>query len=180
MTKTNFSEKYPNLLTFKGKFKDLKKNGFKFQRLFANNYMEWNFDNGEKYGPHRIWIWRHLGGYVEINDLYSLSKAVAKVLCTPEQLEQYLNTFTLMEETFSYYKFIVDRKTGECIRFNRDLHESIFIFGHRLKEEGIHEEINKWHETFNEQYRVVNFNTKDWIIPKIQELYKLGWFDPFV
>jgi len=47
---------------FTGKFKDLKKMGFKFHKLFARNY--------KVYEKNDIWIWVAHGGYIELNDFY--------------------------------------------------------------------------------------------------------------
>ena len=64
------------LLRFTGKFKDLIPQGFKFHKLFAHNYRSYsrNIDPNNKsdYG-NTIWVWQHLGGYVEFMDLHERS-----------------------------------------------------------------------------------------------------------
>lgn len=175
MAKTNFKTKYPRHMTFKGSFKDLKKDGFKFQKLFARNYMQWGFDNGEEYGSDHISVWGHLGGYVEINDYFSLSKAVAKVICTPELLE----TFSKAFGNSTYYRFILNIHTGEATKYNLHEHDSAFLFANRMHEDGIGEIINKWEDDFRNNYRKVELNSNRWLIHKVRELHEKGWINPF-
>lgn len=168
------------LMAFKGPFKDLKKNGFTFQRLYARNYMQWNFKNGIKYPAHDISIWKHLGGYVEIQDYGYLSKFLARAICTPGLLESYMRESVMYPE-LKNSRFLIVRETGETIKFEPELHESMYIFGRRFQanEEGIDEVITKWGDDFRENYRKVVINSDDFIIPKIQEMYAKGWINPF-
>lgn len=53
---------------FKGKFKDLKKNGWTFGKYFASNYRAYNYEvNGEL---ESLMVWQHHGGYVEVCSLF--------------------------------------------------------------------------------------------------------------
>lgn len=99
-------------LRFTGSFSALKKEGFKFQKLYARNYMQWCFDNGEEFGYEHISVWKHLGGYVEIIDLYGLSKYVARLICTPDALEATGLHWSLMGKSWTTYEFVIDRQSG--------------------------------------------------------------------
>lgn len=58
---------------FTGKFTDLIPDGWKFCKLFASNYRQYSKTcDGEKYSQN-CRIWQHLGGYLEIADLFSNS-----------------------------------------------------------------------------------------------------------
>lgn len=59
-------------IKFIGKFKDLKPMGFTFHKLYARNY--------KVYEKKKIWIWVAHGGYVEIQDFYSLSGYILKAI----------------------------------------------------------------------------------------------------
>lgn len=54
---------------FKGKFKDLKKQGYKFWKAFASNYKVYT----KKVGGRDLHVWVAHGGYIEYGDLYSHS-----------------------------------------------------------------------------------------------------------
>ncbi|MFA5312356.1 MAG: hypothetical protein WC375_03425 [Methanomassiliicoccales archaeon] len=57
---------------FIGKFADLKTIGYKFQHMYANNYMCWTkHADPEGYGD-TVWIWKK-GRDVEFNDINSLT-----------------------------------------------------------------------------------------------------------
>lgn len=57
-------------IKFTGDFKKLIPMGFKFHKLFANNYKVYEKDE--------VWIWVAYGGYVEIDDHYGKSGHIAK------------------------------------------------------------------------------------------------------
>ena len=55
---------------FLGRFRELIPAGYTFQKMYARNYR--CYWKKIQYGDH-IWIWQHLGGYVELNDYYGFS-----------------------------------------------------------------------------------------------------------
>jgi len=63
-----------NLLKFTGKFKNLKKLGYTFQRLYARNYKCYWKPIYDTHDNDRFWVWVGHGGYIEYNDLYSNTK----------------------------------------------------------------------------------------------------------
>lgn len=63
---------------FTGKFPDLIKDGWTFQKLFGRNYRQYHKTcDGEKYSQ-GCRIWQHLGGYLEIQDLFDDSYLIVK------------------------------------------------------------------------------------------------------
>ena len=63
-----------NYIKFTGKYAELKDKGFEFQKLFANNYMQWRRDG--------IRVWKKGGDVTCENvDLYDVMKLVATGGC---------------------------------------------------------------------------------------------------
>lgn len=105
-------------ISFTGDFKKLKPMGFKFHKLFANNY--------KVYEKNGVWIWVAQGGYVEIDDHYDNSGYIAKRILD--------GTYPVYEEDKKLGPFeikkgdlrgcTIDRKTGEItatIEFMRSI-----------------------------------------------------------
>ena len=59
-------------LSFTGTFKNLKKLGYDFMKLYANNYKVYNKKLEES--RWNIWVWVAHGGYIELQDLYDNTK----------------------------------------------------------------------------------------------------------
>lgn len=64
-------------LKFTGKFTKLKDLGYEFNKLFANNYKVYHKEIPRSFS---IWVWVGNGGYIEINDLYSNTKAFVETV----------------------------------------------------------------------------------------------------
>ena len=64
-------------LKFTGSFKNLKKLGYEFMKLYANNYKVYykKLDSGKK-----LWIWVAGGGYIEMDDCYDHTKSIIEKL----------------------------------------------------------------------------------------------------
>jgi hypothetical protein len=100
-------------IKFTGNFKDLKGMGFKFHKLFANNYKVYEKD--------KIWIWVARGGYVEVADFYELSGYIVDAIWN--------DTFPVYEKNVDYGEKLswlnrkkgdkkpcqINRKTGEIV-----------------------------------------------------------------
>lgn len=167
------------LLSFKGSYKSLKLRGFHFWKAFARDYMVWTNEGPEKHDGNDISIWKHLGGYVEINCLNSVfSKAIAKIICTPDSLEAYAKTSELFPN-WKIYDFLIDMETLEVVKYEYKLHDSMWIFYDRKDEEGIDEVIREWHRAFDKKYRKFSMDAKSWVIPAIQKMYADGEINPF-
>jgi hypothetical protein len=97
------------MIEFTGDFKDLIPMGFKFHKLFANNY--------KVYEKNKVWIWVAHGGYVEISDHYDNSVHIAKMILD--------GTYPVYKEDKDYKIFTIkkgkpkpctiNRKTGEIV-----------------------------------------------------------------
>ena len=66
------------LLKFKGKYGELKNHGYKFQKMYASDYLCWHKKVSE-FSSNAIWIWKK-GSEVEIRDLYEYSGIVAEYI----------------------------------------------------------------------------------------------------
>lgn len=62
-------------IKFTGEYTDLKKKGFTFQKLFANNHMCWH----KKVENQNMWIWKK-GNEVEFEDLYNHSRLILEAI----------------------------------------------------------------------------------------------------
>jgi hypothetical protein len=67
----------PNALKFYGNFRDLKVLGFAFQKMYARNYRCYYKET--KYGE-TVFVWQHLGGYVEISDLAPYTSLIVNAI----------------------------------------------------------------------------------------------------
>lgn len=67
-----------HLVRFKGKFTELIPDGWKFQKLFANNYRQYHKTCDGSEWTQGCRIWQHHGGYLEIEDLYGDSWVIVK------------------------------------------------------------------------------------------------------
>jgi len=97
-------------IKFTGDFKKLIPMGFKFYKLYANNY--------KVYEKNKVWIWVAYGGYVEIDDYYENSIHIAKRILD--------GTYPVHKEDRVYNGFfttkkgkpkscVMDMETGEII-----------------------------------------------------------------
>jgi len=104
---------------FTGKFSELKSKGYKFRKVFANNYRAYLKKTGN-FGDNQIWIWQANGGYLEIDDLYGLSYLIVRQIVNNE----YLNW---------EYRFA----DNSCFFFmiNRDNHTLINITEHNRQDD---------------------------------------------
>lgn len=64
-------------LKFTGSFKNLKKLGYEFMKLYASNYKVYykKLDSGKK-----LWVWVANGGYIEMDDCYEHTKSIIEKL----------------------------------------------------------------------------------------------------
>jgi hypothetical protein len=109
------------LLKFHGRFADLIPYGFKFQKLYANNYRQYCLDVVEH--CESIRVWQAHGGYIEINDWFSASKAVVEAVIKGNfKWHKYVN------RDDSILGFTIIRKTGEIVPFEREKHDHLANF----------------------------------------------------
>jgi hypothetical protein len=116
------SKKLPNLCKFHGKFKDLIPNGFKFHKLFARNYRCYSKSKHE-YSSQSIWVWQHLGGYIELNDFHDASKTIIESIVT--------NTFPIdKDKTFAFIRntqnrFALNLEDNSIEPWNCEVHDPV-------------------------------------------------------
>lgn len=95
-------------LKFTGKFKDLKKNGYKFHKLFANNYKAYkiNVDNKEYFTRGNIWIWVS-GRVIEIDDYYYYTDLI---------VNHFREVLPTLDESQTTINFNLDMDNGTIIK----------------------------------------------------------------
>ncbi len=115
-----------DLCKFHGKFKELVPAGWKFQKLFANNYRQYCLDVTP---CESIRVWQHHGGYIEIGDLYGASKQVIEaVLLNNFPWHTFKNQiFGAFGEMPASYGFTIDREIGKMIPQERH-HDAMCVY----------------------------------------------------
>lgn len=107
---------------FKGNFKDLKPLGFKFGKAFARNYKHYKFGD---YFESDIYVWVHLGGYLEFGQLFNNSYLILKLLSDPNFRDKIRTEFDITiynteSEEFEYYEFEKHEYTNYMMRIIQD------------------------------------------------------------
>lgn len=138
-------------IKFTGKWTDLKPLGYKFQRLFANNYI--------CYHQEELWIWKK-GQELEIADCYDDSCLILKYLID--------NNFKLPK----FNTFVTHRieKTCEEVNFRKHSFTSILL---DLKSKGqtlTDEEMENMSEEHSKKYKETTLSEKTMLL--LKELYE--------
>lgn len=89
-------------LEFLGRYSELKAHGYKFQKLYAANYMQWSYGDFN----HRIRIWKK-GNSVELDNSLGLNREIAQVICGPD-FESYFQPALPGLPGEGYYVFLLD------------------------------------------------------------------------
>lgn len=177
MKKDDFD--YTRLLKYKGKFGELRNRGFKFCKMFARNYMMWFDDGPNIHDDNEIRVWKHLGGYVEINGLNMvLTKPIVRIICNPDLLETFARTSKHMPD-WKVYDFLINNVTLEVVKYDCHQHDAVFVFRDRLDDESFAAELEEWHENFQRNHSHFTLSSTSWIISRIREMYAAGEIDPF-
>ncbi len=164
------------VVRFKGKFKDLIPAGWIFQKLFAHNYRQYHKTcDGSEYGQ-SCRIWQHLGGYLEIQDLFDLSWVVVQQIADGKIKEWESNVPSIFRKRYdSVYWFRIDTKKGIFYPCHSDGYKklnnemnSFFMFP---KRKGTSKKAN----AFFERYREFQLNPK--LITMIKDLLDKGWIE---
>jgi len=103
-------------IKFTGDFKKLIPMGFKFYKLYANNY--------KVYEKNKVWIWVAHGGYVEISDHFSKSGFIAKKILdgTYPVYDEDKVSLTFKIEKGKPKSCVMDQETGDIIDYRVFLH----------------------------------------------------------
>lgn len=153
---------------FKGPFKELKKNGWTFQKLFARNYRSYSKTcDGKQYGHSKLWIWQHLGGYLEVDDFHELSYLVIDFIQTGKYKDGYKKLFT----SYCYY--------GQIDKLTLEITPGVTVKEPFLYETNpTEEQTEKWGKEYDEwisRYRRVGIDDDD--IREISDLLNRGWIE---
>ena len=103
---------------FTGKFKDLIPQGWKFQKLFAGCQRIYRkTEDGSDYGP-TLRIYQHLGGYLEIDDLFGCSYLIVKQIQEGKLNEWYQDQHPLYASSKNFYPLHLDTKNRIVYTYN--------------------------------------------------------------
>lgn len=117
-------------LKFIGEYRDLKKYGFVFQKLYASNYMQWS---KELKGDHRISVWKK-GAVVEIDDFYDWSGIVAEYMLANDPVDVATGpSRNIFKNGLVLLRFTIDKKNNKILPYDCVAHESMSYF---LAEDG--------------------------------------------
>ena len=146
-------------------FSILKGLGYKFQRMYANNYMSWyKTPDKEGYGD-AITVWKK-NNNIELSDLYSLSGLVALYLrdLDYEKESEFLdlkNCTGGFDKSDSWLNVVVNMKTCEIEEYDFEKHDSGMISSELryvgMPKEEIKVKMREFHNTYyvkvlNEEY----------------------------
>lgn len=158
--------KFTNLLKFHGKFRELIPYGFKFQKLFANNYRQYCFEVVDYCEDIRVW--QAHGGYIEINDWYDATKAIVEAVIKDDFKWHRYNS-----NICNSLGFTIVRETSQIIPYEREKHDHAFAFLSLEKAGKSEEEIGIALDTLHKTYRVARISQK--MICAIKDMYSRGW-----
>lgn len=159
-------------IKFTGKFTDLIPDGWKFQKLFANNYRQYHKTyNGEEYSQ-GCRIWQHLGGYMEIEDLFGDSYLIIEMIQSGEiyNLATHLKpngVFIFEEEDVYWLKHDMINHRFEKRDFEKHMRPLYDI--DKLPENERENAYSKYYDQWRE------FNLANGMIPFIKNLLDKGW-----
>ena len=114
-------------IVFIGDFKKLIPLGYKFQRLYARNYICYHQED--------VWIWRK-GKQVEISDMYSRSYLLLEYL-----IEQ---NFIIPNE---FNMVVVNTESNEIEEYQKEKHSDIYFYD-KLTEE----EMNQFYKRYQKKF----------------------------
>ncbi len=160
-------------------FSILKGLGYKFQRMYASNYMSWwKTPNEEEYGDHII-VWKK-NNDVELVDLYSLSGLVALYLRDLDY-EKESESLSLknctggFDKSDSWINVVINMKTCEIERYEFEKHDAPMV-SHELRYAGFSkEEIKEKMREFHNTYRTKVF--KEEYVNMVKDMWKDGFVE---
>ena len=160
------------IVRFKGKFTDLIPDGWTFQKLFARNYRQYHKTcDGERYSQ-GCRIWQHLGGYLEIDDLFSELSAVFVQQIVDGKIDEWgskaRSIFNQGKEETVYW-FLIDQKENRFIARGSEEYKMLkkqkMDFDPDLDSKAFHE--------FFDRYR--EWNARPELIKMLKKLVNRGW-----
>ena len=144
---------------FTGVFKELKGDGWKFWKAFARNYRVYQkTTDGKEYGP-TIYIWQHFRGYVELEDLHSLSYVVFEAIKNKKYLE--------WRNRDGVYWLFLNKKQHYLVDYHVQNPRANILYNVKSTEKDIKEYSNTWREC----------NICDHTIKEIESMFEKGMID---
>jgi len=158
---------------FTGKFKDLIPNGWEFCKLYARNYRQYHKTcDGERYSQ-GCRIWQHLGGYLEIADLFELSSVLVQQI-KDGKIKEWESQSRWAKKTEPVYWFLIDMEEGRFIPYcspeYRKLKDQQYTFADLDTDER-----KEAYDVYFERYR--EFNMRNELVDMIQDLLDKGWIE---
>lgn len=153
-------------IKFIGKFTDLKKIGYTFQKMYASDYMCCHkHTDPEGYG-NSIWIWKK-GNEVEFNDLYHLSYLILEAI-RDKQISKHCGSYSWMINLINNSIVVYDESV-HC-EWHMMAVDGICLsnLGSEEEKEKVLIQINEWRETYYKTWRNVRVVPK--FIEMVQEL----------
>jgi hypothetical protein len=155
-------------------FSILKGLGYKFQRMYASNYMSWwKTPDDEDYGD-QIIVWKK-NNLVELADVFSLSGILALYLrdVNYDEEKDFLS-LKGFEDSDSWLNVVINMKTCKIEKYDFDKHDSCMVSS-EMRHAGVpKEEIKEKMKEFNKTYHRKVFN-EDYV-----KMVKDMWKDDFV
>lgn len=147
---------------------DLKNNGWKFWKAFANNYRVYHWHPvGNEHGQ-RINIWQHHGGYLEIADLFGLSVVLVEAIQSG-----WLDKNIVSGRQHKQYWIVFDQINNRIADKHRDAEYKKESIENELQFEVTHD--LKKAEAFYDRWR--SFTLQEYTVVKIKELLANGWIE---
>lgn len=163
---------------FTGKIRDLKPDGWNFCKLFARNYRcYWKTCDGSEYGP-RLYIWQHLGGYLEVDDFYGDSYLIVEQVAAGKT-DEWSSIVNLSlkepnnpEKDEKVFWTLFDRQEKRFLPYDSAEHREIKRKYYDTKSEG-------WKEWFNNEY-IPRYRERNFVeeqFDMIKDLLDRGWIE---
>lgn len=157
------------MLKFTGNFRDLKKMGFRFRKLFASNYKNYNY-TAEKYDSSDIDIWVARREF-DINSLGSLSEAMLDHILNTDIKD---NKETILGSVFKR-RLVINLSTKKVEYYDDEMHDHMNE-ARKRKDAGNPMSIDErmeHREKFRELYRT-NLDLSDEVFLMVREMYNNG------
>jgi hypothetical protein len=157
-------------IKFTGNFRDLKPDGWTFQKLFARNYRCY-WKSIDPNNPHddKVWIWQANGGNIEYEDFYSYSYLIFEIILNGDYIKGECNLGGDI-----YYRWVISRIHYTITPFVSEQHEDWYVrkylAARKIPDEEIDNQIKALH---SENKRIIfdkdlvsfvlNMNNKGWL-----------------
>lgn len=176
------NHEYPQKrIRFTGKFTDLIPSGFTFQKLFARNYCCYRLQTAGQ----NLWVWRHLGGYVEIDDNYDSSYLILEAILDPNVKRTVHDEVknedgSVLMPGWEMLELAIDRETQTIEVWDKCRHEPGFLINVRARERGVpFLDEERYDEIIDEVYEELRRYKRCFICneteDRIRDLHDRGW-----